>query len=302
MSYDLTDRLLELKELRNAIMLVHNYQRPELQDVADFLGDSLGLARKASETDAEVILFCGVNFMAETASIICPDRKVLVPDKNAGCPMAAMITPKQLLKMKAGHPDALVVCYVNSTAEIKAISDVCCTSANAVRVVASLPAGREIIFVPDSSLGHYTAVQTGRELILWPGYCPTHHRIIPESIIELKGEHPEAFVMLHPECTHDVIQIADLVASTGGMVSAAAERDAGEFIVGTEQGLVYRLRKENPEKKFYHATPMADCPNMKLNTLEKSVWALEDMVYEVKIEEPTASMARRAIERMLDVS
>ncbi len=301
-----TDRLLErlsqLKRERGAIILAHNYQRPEVQDAADFVGDSLGLSRRAAATDAAVILFCGVDFMAETAAILCPDRKVLVPDIHAGCPLANMITLRELQEWKEKHPDGPVVCYVNSSAEIKAESDVCCTSANAVAVLNSLPPDREILFVPDQSLGDYAAKRSGRNVTLWPGYCPTHHRILTEHIERAKAEHPQAEVVVHPECTADVIALADHVTSTSGMLRVCSESGAGEFIIGTEIGLLHRLRKENPDKKFYPATPLADCPNMKLNTLEKMVWSLEDMQCEIDVPEPIANGARRAIERMLEIS
>lgn len=300
MSYELKKRLDELRKQCNAVILAHNYQRPEIQDVADFLGDSLGLSRQAAETKADVIVFCGVHFMAETASILCPGRTVLIPDRNAGCPMSDMIIPRELAKFQGEHPGALVVCYVNSSAEIKAMSDVCCTSANAVRVVAALPADQEIIFIPDKNLGQYVARETGRDLILWPGYCPTHQRILPEDVQRLKAAHPDACVVVHPECPMSVIELADVVTSTSGMLTAVRERDTREFVIGTELGLVYRLQRENPDKTFYHISPHAACHNMKLNTLEKVVWSLEDMVYEVSVPEPTASRARGAIKKMLE--
>jgi len=246
-----------------------------------------------------VILFCGVKFMAETAAIICPDKTVLMPDENAGCPMANMITVRQLREMKKRYPEAEVVCYVNTTAAIKAQCDICCTSANAVKVVNSIPEGVPIIFVPDQSLGDYVSKQCGREMILWNGYCPTHHRILAQDIVKMKKEHPEAEVMVHPECTADVIELADQVLSTSGMRRYAKETDARELIVGTEIGLLHSLRKDNPDKEFYPASNMADCPNMKLNSLEKVLWSLEDMVYEVKVPEDIRVRARDAIEKML---
>ncbi len=297
----LTEKLSRLKSQRRALILAHNYQRPEVQDAADYVGDSLGLSRQAAGAKAEVILFCGVDFMAETAAILCPGKKVLVPDPRAGCPMANMVSARELRALKAQHPLARVVCYVNSSAEVKAESDICCTSANAVQVVRSLPADCEIIFVPDQSLGDYAAKQAGRKLIIWPGYCPTHHRILAADILRARSEHPAAEVAVHPECTAEVIALADHVASTTGILKLCRSSPAQEFIVGTEIALLHRLKKENPGKTFYPATPMADCPNMKLNTLEKMVWSLEDMVYEVTVPEPIAARARRAIERMLAV-
>jgi len=300
MAETMQKRLEELKRQRHAVILVHNYQRGEVQDVADYLGDSLGLSQQAAKTDAETILFCGVHFMAETAAIICPDKTVLVPDRHAGCPMANMVTARELRKVKADHPNAVVVCYVNSSAEVKAESDICCTSANAVKVLESVPEDKEILFVPDRSLGEYAAKQTGRNVILWPGYWPTHHRILAEDIRRLRAKRPDAEVMVHPECTGDVIELADHVLSTSGMVRVSRESSSREFIVGTEVGLLHRLRKENPDKAFYAATPLSDCPNMKLNTVEKMVWSLEDMQYEVTVPEEVAAGARKAIERMLE--
>jgi len=297
----LLGRLNELKQERGAVILAHNYQCGEVQDAADFVGDSLGLSRQAAQADAAVMLFCGVNFMAETAAILCPDKKVIVPDRNAGCPMANMITPRELRRSMQDHPEALVVCYVNSSAEVKAESDICCTSANAVEVVKSIPDDRDIIFVPDQSLGDYASRQSGRKVILWPGYCPTHHRILADEVRRVRAEHPEAVIVVHPECTSDVIALADHVASTTGMLRVCGENSAKEVIIGTEVGLLHRLRKENPGKTFYPASPLADCPNMKLNTVEKMVWALEDMQPEVIVPEPVAGRARTAIERMLEI-
>jgi quinolinate synthase len=298
----LFDRLRELKRQRNAVILAHNYQRPEVQDVADFTGDSLGLSQQAAKTQADVILFCGVHFMAETAAILCPGKTVLIPDPNAGCPMANMVTPRELAEMKARHPDAAVVTYVNSTAAVKAMSDICCTSANAVKVVASIPRDRQVLFVPDQSLGDYVAKQLGRELILWPGYCPTHHHILARDVRRLKSEHPDAVFICHPECTADVIALADHVASTSGMVRYCQQSPAKKIVIGTEIGLLHRLRKDSPDKTFLEVSPLADCPNMKLNTIEKMVWSLEDVAYRVTVPPEVADKARRAIERMLELS
>jgi quinolinate synthase len=240
--------------------------------------------------------------MAETAKLICPDKKVLVPDENAGCPMANMVTVRELREMKARYPDAVVICYVNSTAAVKAESDICCTSSNAVQVVASVPLERKVLFIPDKSLGMWVASQLRRELIYWDGYCPTHHRILAENILKARREHPQAKVVVHPECTPDVIALADKVASTTGIAKYCRESDATEFVIGTEIGLLHRLKKESPKKAFYPASPLADCPNMKLNSLEKILWSLEDMAYEVTVPEQVATKARRAIERMLDLS
>jgi len=302
MPASIEEKIRDLKERRNAVILAHNYQRGEVQDIADFTGDSLGLSQKAAGTDADVIVFCGVSFMAETAKIINPTKTVLMPDLNAGCPMANMITPRELRDLKAKHPQAAVVCYVNSTAEIKADSDICCTSANAVKVLQSIPAEREVIFIPDQSLGDWAARQLGRDnVILYQGYCPTHHRILAEHIIRQNQAHPSAKVVVHPECTRDVIELADEVTSTSGMCRYCGESDAEEFIIGTEVGLLHRLRMDNPDKKFYEASRLADCPNMKLNTLEKVLWSLEDMIYEVTVPDDTSARAREAIEKMLRI-
>jgi quinolinate synthase len=297
----LAEKIEKLKKERNAVILVHNYQRPEVQDIADHLGDSLGLSIAASKTEAKVIVFCGVHFMAETAAIICPNKTVLMPDVNAGCPMADMITVEKLRKIKAEHPGAPVVCYVNTSAEIKAESDVCCTSANSVKVVQSLPE-KEIIFIPDKYLGLYTQSKVpDKKLIIFEGYCPTHARITPEDIQKAKAEHAQALVMVHPECRPDVIALADAVVSTSGMVKFARESEAKEFIVGTENGIIYRLKKDNPDKEFYPVTDRTICPNMKLTTLEKILWSLEDLKTEIIVDKKTAEKARLAIEKMLAI-
>ncbi|GAG00765.1 unnamed protein product, partial [marine sediment metagenome] len=228
------DKIRELKAERNAVILVHNYQPGEVQDIGDFVGDSLELSRRAAKTDAEVILFCGVHFMAETAKILSPDKTVIMPDPNAGCPMANMVTVRELREMKRKHPDAVVVTYVNSSAAVKAESDVCCTSANAVKVVASVPKEKEVLFVPDRNLGHYVSRQLGRELILWNGYCPTHQRMLPQHVAAMKQRHPDALVTVHPECVAETIDLADHVGSTSGILEFCAQSDAKEFIIGTE--------------------------------------------------------------------
>ena len=297
---ELIENILQLKRQRNAVILAHNYQLGEVQDIADFVGDSLELSQKAAETDAEVIVFCGVHFMAETASILCPDKVVLLPDTHAGCPMADMITAEKLRQRKRELPDAAVICYVNSTAEVKAESDICCTSANAVKVVESVDA-TEILFVPDQYLGHYIATKTNRKMVLWPGYCPTHVRIQPEDITRRKKEYPQAKAIVHPECRPEVIALADETLSTGGMCRFARETEVEEIIVGTEIGIIYRLRKENPRKKFIPASEQAICPNMKQITLEKILWSLEDMAFEVKVPEAIRLKAKGAVDKMLEV-
>ena len=297
------DRLLEeitrLKEERNAIILVHNYQLSEVQDIADLVGDSLELSQNAARTEADVIVFCGVHFMAETASILCPDKVVLLPDLAAGCPMADMITAEELRGEKGKYPDATVVCYINSSAEVKAESDLCCTSANAAKVVEAIPDSRRIIFVPDHYLGHYVSRRTGREMILWPGYCPTHARIRPQDIIRLRAEYTKAKVIVHPECRPEVIDLADEVLSTSGMCRFASSTDAEEIIVGTEIGILYRLRRENPQKRFIPVSEQAICPQMKLCNLENILQSLREMSPEVKVPEEVRIRAKASVDRML---
>jgi quinolinate synthase len=297
---ELAEEILRLKRQRGAIILAHNYQRGEVQDLADFVGDSLELSQNASKTEADVIVFCGVHFMAETASILCPDKKVLLPDINAGCPMANMITAESLVAKKSEVPDATVVCYINSSAEVKAESDVCCTSANAVEVIESLHTDK-VLFVPDQYLGHYVSTKIDKEMILWPGFCPTHVKIQAQDIIDQKGEHPGAKVIVHPECQPDVIALADEVLSTGGMCRFAKQTDAKVTIVGTEVGIIYRLSKENLDKKFIAASPKAVCPNMKKITLEKVLWALQDMAPEVRVVEEIRVRAKTAVDKMLEI-
>jgi len=294
-------KIARLRRELGAVILAHNYQTGAVQDLADYVGDSLELSRRAARTDADVIVFCGVHFMAETAAILNPDRLVLLPDPLADCPMARMTDAARVRELKARQPDAVVVCYVNSTAEVKAVSDVCCTSANAVDVVNAVEPGRPVIFVPDRHLGRYVARRTGRELILDRGYCPTHVSILPEHIVELRKHHPEAEVMVHPECTDEVVRMADVVASTSGMIRHAHETSAKALVVGTEVGLLHRLRIENPDKHFIPATTAALCPNMKRITPEKVLWSLEERQHAVTVPEQVSRKARVALERMLAV-
>lgn len=298
---EFVSRILEWKKKRNAVILAHNYQRPEVQDIADFTGDSLGLSVAAAETKADVIVFCGVHFMAETAAITCPDKIVLLPDENSGCPMANMITPRELRSWKAAHPDALVVMYVNSSAAVKAESDYCCTSANAVNLVNSIPGDQEILFAPDQSLGGWVARNSTRRITLWPGYCPTHHRIRPDDVKRRREEFPDAVTVVHPECLKEVVDLADHVCSTTGMLTFCRESNARRFLIGTEIALLHRLKKENPDKEFLPLTELADCPNMKLNTLEKILWSLEDMSPVVTVPPEIAQRASLSITRMLKV-
>jgi quinolinate synthase len=304
--------IARLRGEREAVILAHNYQLPEVQAVADLTGDSLGLARRAAETDARVIVLCGVEFMAETAAIICPDRRVLLPELHAGCPMAEMISADDVRAARDETPDLYVVTYVNSTAEVKAVSDVCCTSANAVEILAKAPQGRPVLFCPDRHLGEWAARKVGRtdiglhpaktDVRLWPGFCPTHHRLTLEDLLRAKEAHPRARVMVHPECRLEVCEAADRVASTGGMLAYPAEVEDDEFIVGTEVGLLDPLRRGYPAKKFHPAAAeKMVCWNMKVTDLESVYNALSEDRHRVAVLEEVAGPARRAIERMLEV-
>ncbi len=301
MSNTLTEKIKELKAERNAVILAHNYQPGEAQDIADFTGDSLALSVKAAQTDAEVIVFCGVRFMAETAAILSPGKTVLLPDKNAGCPLADMITAGQLKDLKQKHPDALVVCYVNSSAEVKAESDYCCTSANAAEVVECLPQDREIIFVPDQHLGQFVVEKTGRKMILWPGFCISHSVITEDDIKTARTAHPDAIVMAHPECSEPVKHLSDQILSTGGMLRFAKQSDAKRFIIATETGIIHTLKKENPDKEFFAASTRSVCPNMKLITQDKVLWSLEDMHYKITVPEDIRTRAKNALDRMIAI-
>lgn len=296
----LIDRIKELKVKRGAIILAHNYQLGEVQDIADFVGDSLELSRKAAATDAKVIVFCGVHFMAETAKILSPEKTVLIPDPKAGCPMADMINAEQLREFKKQHPGLPVVAYVNTSAEVKAEVDVCCTSANAVRVVESMDAD-EILFVPDRSLAAYVASKTNKKIIPYCGYCPTHHRILAQDVLQSKQDHPNAKVIAHPECAMDLIKLADAVESTSGMLRYVKESPDKEFILCTERGIIHRLKQENPDKEFFNPSPLNICPNMKKIKLEKVLWSLEDMKYEITLPADIIEKARGSIERMLAI-
>ena len=296
------DDICRLRKERNAVILAHNYTPGDVQDVADFTGDSLELARRATEVNADVIVFCGVYFMAETAKILNPSKTVLIPDPTAGCPMADMITAEELRKFKADHPGAKAVCYVNSTAEVKAECDMCVTSGNAERVMRSFQADEKILFVPDRHLGGHIASLLGRKYELWQGCCPIHAKLTASDIAAARAAHPEAVVMVHPECSEEVRNAADKALSTGGMCAFAKESDAQEFIVGTECGILHRLEKENPTKRFYCAGSNIVCQDMKKITLEKLRDCLAGMKEEVVVPEEIAVKAKRAIDAMLALS
>ena len=295
------DKIRKLLKARNAIMLAHNYQPPEIQDLADLCGDSLELSIKASQTDAAVILFCGVHFMAETASILSPDKTVLLPREDAGCPMADMIDPESLQVMLAKLPPMPVVTYVNSTAAVKALSTICCTSANVVDVVNSLEE-KEILLTPDKNLSHFAALQTDKKIHAWEGYCPTHDKLKLEDVQKAKAAHPEAVFIAHPECRPEVQDVADAILSTSGMVRYAQSSSKKAFIVGTETGLLYPLKKANPEKMFYPAAAKMVCPNMKKISLEDVANSLEFMEGEVKVPQKIRQPALKAVQGMIDLA
>jgi quinolinate synthase len=298
---ELAARAQQLKRDRDAILLVHLYQRPEIQDIGDLVGDSLGLAQAAAKTEHPVIVFCGVHFMAESAYILSPSKTVVLPEPQAGCPMADMVTPDGLRRLKALHPGVPVVCYVNSSAAVKAESDICCTSRNAVKIAQSLP-GDSFIFVPDRNLGSYVAARTGKTCIAWEGHCPTHDRITAPDVRLLQRRHPGAVTMVHPECRPEVVALADEVFSTQGMIDFARKSSAGVFIVGTEIGILHQLKKDSPMKTFLFPSEQAQiCPNMKATTLKKVVSALETLQPRVTVPEEIRQRAVRALDRMISI-
>ncbi len=297
---DQVKQIYTLKKEQNAVILAHNYQLPEIQDIADFIGDSLELSRKAAETNADTIVFCGVSFMAETAKILAPHKKVLLPAMHAGCPMADMINSAQLLALKKLHQDSQIVCYVNSSAEVKAVSDICCTSANAVKIVESLTSDN-IIFVPDEGLGSYTAENSSKNILLFPGYCPTHYLLRAEDAIQARTRHPKAKTLVHPECRKEVRDLSDKIAGTGGMISFISQDTSDEYIIGTEEGMIYRLQTIFPDKIFHLMSTKLYCPNMKKTTLGHVAQALELQQHEMTLSEHIMEKASAAILRMLAV-
>jgi quinolinate synthase len=297
---DAAARIQQLKEQRHAVILAHNYQPSEIQDVADFVGDSLGLSMQAAKTEADVIVFCGVDFMAESAKVLNPSKTVILPEVEARCPMSAMCDAETLHLVKEKFPEAAVVAYVNTSAAVKAETDVCCTSSNAVKVVGALP-NKQILFVPDCNLGKYVQrFHPDKDIIVWPGYCPTHDSIGPEDIKAVKDKHPQAKVLVHPECRPEVIDMADKVASTEGILKFAHTSDAKEFIIVTEAEMVYRLSKENPDKRFY-SLPTAICPTMKMISLDKVIRSLETLEPKVGLPADVMEKARRPLERMMEI-
>ena len=298
--FDLNDEIRALLKERNAILLAHNYMRDDVQELADITGDSLGLSIEAAKTSAAVIVFCGVHFMAESAAILAPHKTVILPRLDAGCPMADMVTAEGLAALKASHPGIPVVTYVNSSAAVKAESDICCTSANAVKVVNSLP-DRELIFVPDRNLGRYVAGFSDKTFHFWDGYCPTHERLKPENVTRLREEYPDAQFICHPECNPAVVALADHICSTTGMYDYCRKSQARRFIIGTESGILYRLRHENPDKEFILASPALICPNMKLTSREDILEALRSLAPVVTVPEEVRVQAKRALDRMIAI-
>lgn len=306
-SLDLFAEIDRLKKEKNAVVLAHYYQEPDIQDVADYIGDSLGLAQKAAATDAEIIVFAGVHFMAETAKILNPTRKVLIPDLNAGCSLSDSAPPALFRRFREQHPDHIVISYINCSAGIKALSDIICTSSNAQKIVESVPPEQKIIFAPDKNLGAYINKQTGRNMLLWNGACQVHEIFSLEKITRLKVRHPEALVIAHPECEEPVLRLADYIGSTTGLLKFSKENPAREFIVVTESGILHQMQKESPEKTFIPAPPentcaCNDCPYMKLNTLEKLYVCLKYETPEIFMDEELRLAARKPIDRMLEIS
>lgn len=298
---DICEDIAALKRDLQAVILAHNYTLPEIQDLADFVGDSLELSRNAAACRAPVIVFCGVRFMAETAKILSPDSIVLHPNEFSGCPMADMATPEQIRKYKSEHPDTILVAYVNTTAACKALVDICCTSGNAEKIISSLPAEREIMFLPDANLGRNVAHKLKRPMSFWAGCCPIHNRIQPEQLKQAKAAHPAALVLAHPECQPAVVALADHALSTGGMLKIARESDVREFIICTESGIIHRLQKENPAKIFHTLTPEPVCPDMKKITLQDVLSAMRNLAPRVELSEEIIRLARRPIDKMLAI-
>ncbi len=306
-SLDLFDEIKKLKKEKNAVILAHYYQEGDIQDIADYIGDSLGLSQQAAKTDADIIVFAGVHFMAETAKILSPSKKVLLPDLKAGCSLADSCPPHLFRKFKENYPDHLVITYVNCTAELKALSDIVCTSSNAVQIVESLPADQKIIFGPDKNLGAYVAKKTGRDLVLWNGACMVHEIFSREKITKLKERYPDAKLLAHPECEEVILKMADYIGSTTGILKYTTKSPEKEFIVATEAGIIHQMQKDNPDKVFIPAPPnnscaCNDCPHMKRNTLEKLYLCLKNEMPEIEVPQHIIDLAVKPIERMLEIS
>jgi quinolinate synthase len=306
-SLDLFAEIKRLKKEKNAVILAHFYQEPDIQDIADYIGDSLGLSQEAAKTDADIIVFAGVHFMAETAKILSPNKKVLLPDLKAGCSLSDSCPPRLFAKFKEKYPDHMVITYVNCTAELKAMSDIVCTSSNAVQIVESLPKDQKIIFGPDRNLGAYVAKKTGRDLVLWNGACMVHEIFSQQRIVKLKNRHPEAKFIAHPECEDVILQMADYIGSTTGLLKYTINNPASEFIVATESGIIHQMEKASPNKTFIPAPPnnscaCNDCPHMKRNTLEKLYLCIKNEFPEVNVPIDIILQAQKPIEKMLEIS
>ncbi len=298
---DLIRKIKKLKKEKNAVIVAHNYQPDAVQEIADYVGDSFGLSKKAAELDEELIVFCGVKFMAESAKTVAPGKTVLIPEINAGCPMADMADLESLRKFKKEHSDAAVVSYVNSSAAVKSESDICCTSSNAVRVVESLDE-QKVIFLPDKNLGNYVSKNTDKEIIFWEGFCPTHNRVSTADVDNMREKYPEAPLLVHPECRPEIVERADYIGSTAGILNYAAESEAEKMIIGTEKGLFYRLKADNPDKEFYLLSPGLICRNMKKTNLQKIADSLENMETVIELDEELRLKAEAALNKMLMIS
>lgn len=300
---ELREKIKELKAQKNAVIVAHTYQRDEVQEIADMVGDSFALSKYCASSKADVVVFCGVHFMAESAKILSPEKTVLLPERDAGCPMADMITAEDLREFKKKYPGAVVVCYINSSADVKAESDICCTSSNAVKVVKSIKE-KDIIFIPDKNLGNYVSKMVPeKNIILWEGFCPTHHKIKPEDVKKAKEIHPDAAVLVHPECRPEVVEMADFVGSTKAIIDYASSDKSGrkKYLIGTEMGVLYSLRKNNPDKEFYLLSPGMVCPNMKKTTLNSVYNSLNEMKYIIDVDEDIRIRAANALQRMHEV-
>jgi quinolinate synthase len=299
---ELVIKIDELKQKRNAVIVAHNYQMDDIQEVADVVGDSLALSKFCAENDKKIIVFCGVRFMAESAKILSPEKTVLLAEYDAGCPMADMITASELKREKEKYPDAVVVCYINSSAEVKAESDICCTSSNAINIVKSIPQKR-ILFVPDKNLGSYVSkFVPEKEILLWDGYCITHHKINIDEVIKIKKLHKDAMLLIHPECTPEVLGLADFVGSTKQIIDFAKQSEKSKFIIGTEMGVLYKLKKQNPEKTFYMMSQGLICPNMKKTSLQSVYNSLKNMEYKIELDDNMVEKARKSLDKMLEVN
>ena len=300
---ELNAEISKFKKERNAVILAHNYQRPEVQDMGDFVGDSLGLAQEATKTDADIIVLCGVSFMAETAKLLNMEKTVLIPAEKANCPMAEMVNGDDIAELKREHPNSIVISYVNTTAETKAFTDICCTSSNALKIVRSIDKDTTVIFTPDTNLGHYIKRETGREnMVIWSGLCPTHHILTADMVQKAKDTYPDAPVVVHPECKMEVIELADEVSSTGGMLKYAEATTEPIVLIGTERGMIYPLSKRNAKTKFIPLSEEMYCPTMKMGTLRNLRDSLKFMQFEVEVKLEYVEPARRSIERMLELS